>query len=73
MGVNEQTNNFCKSLQDYELEKSDGILVEQIIRPTGLLDPKIEIRDSLNQMDDLLEEIRLRVNKKRKSFSYYSY
>ena len=46
---------------DYELEKSEGVIVEQIIRPTGLLDPIIEVRPSLNQIDDLLEEIQLRV------------
>lgn len=46
---------------DYELEKSEGIVVEQIIRPTGLLDPVIEIRPSLNQIDDLMEEIQQRV------------
>ncbi|PKA83745.1 excinuclease ABC subunit B [Ulvibacter sp. MAR_2010_11] len=48
---------------DYELEKTGGVFVEQIIRPTGLLDPPIEIRPSLNQIDDLLEEIQLRVEK----------
>ena len=48
---------------DYELEKSGGVYVEQVIRPTGLLDPPIEIRPSLNQIDDLLEEIQLRVEK----------
>lgn len=48
---------------DYELEKSGGVYVEQIIRPTGLLDPIIEVRPSLNQIDDLLEEIHLRVEK----------
>ena len=48
---------------DYELEKSGGVYVEQIIRPTGLLDPVIEVRPSLNQIDDLLEEIQLRVEK----------
>ena len=48
---------------DYELEKSEGIIVEQIIRPTGLLDPIIEIRPTKNQIDDLLEEITLRVEK----------
>jgi excinuclease ABC subunit B len=42
---------------DYELRKSEGVVVEQIIRPTGLLDPVIEVRPSLNQIDDLLEEI----------------
>jgi len=45
---------------DYELQKSEGIYVEQVIRPTGLLDPIIEIRPSLNQIDDLIEEIQLR-------------
>lgn len=45
---------------DYELQRSDGVVVEQIIRPTGLLDPVIEVRPSLNQIDDLLEEIQLR-------------
>ena len=48
---------------DYELEKSGGVYVEQIIRPTGLLDPPIEVRPSLNQIDDLLEQIQLRVEK----------
>ncbi|MFG6687164.1 excinuclease ABC subunit UvrB [Mariniflexile sp. HNIBRBA6329] len=48
---------------DYELKKSDGIYVEQVIRPTGLLDPVIEIRPSLNQIDDLIEEIQQRVEK----------
>jgi excinuclease ABC subunit B len=48
---------------DYELEKSGGVFVEQIIRPTGLLDPPIEVRPSLNQIDDLLEEIHLRIEK----------
>ncbi|MBK7555169.1 MAG: excinuclease ABC subunit UvrB [Flavobacteriales bacterium] len=45
---------------DYELERSEGIIVEQVVRPTGLLDPPIEIRPSVNQIDDLLEEIRQR-------------
>jgi excinuclease ABC subunit B len=48
---------------DYELEKSEGIVVEQVVRPTGLLDPPIEIRPSVNQIDDLLEEIDKRVTK----------
>ncbi|MBD0824055.1 excinuclease ABC subunit UvrB [Aestuariibaculum marinum] len=48
---------------DYELKKSDGVYVEQIIRPTGLLDPIIEVRPSLNQIDDLIEEIQQRVEK----------
>ncbi|NJX15767.1 excinuclease ABC subunit UvrB [Tamlana crocina] len=48
---------------DYELQKTDGVYVEQIIRPTGLLDPIIEVRPSLNQIDDLIEEIQQRVEK----------
>lgn len=48
---------------DYELELSQGVYVEQVIRPTGLLDPIIEVRPSLNQIDDLIEEIQLRVEK----------
>ncbi|MCB4809166.1 excinuclease ABC subunit UvrB [Tamlana sp. 62-3] len=48
---------------DYELQKTDGVYVEQIIRPTGLLDPIIEVRPSLNQIDDLIEEIQVRVEK----------
>ena len=46
---------------DYEMQKTDGVYVEQIIRPTGLLDPIIEVRPSLNQIDDLIEEIQTRV------------
>lgn len=46
---------------DYELEVSGGVVVEQLIRPTGLLDPVIEVRPSTNQIDDMLEEIRLRI------------
>ncbi|MDL2282050.1 excinuclease ABC subunit UvrB [Parabacteroides sp. OttesenSCG-928-G06] len=45
---------------DYELEKSEGVVVDQLIRPTGLLDPIIDVRPSLNQIDDLMEEITLR-------------
>ncbi len=48
---------------DYELQKSEGVIVEQVIRPTGLLDPIIEVRPTLNQIDDLMEEIVLRVEK----------
>ena len=48
---------------DYELDKSEGVIVEQVIRPTGLLDPEIEVRPTLNQIDDLMEEIVLRVEK----------
>lgn len=48
---------------DYELQKTEGMYVEQVIRPTGLLDPIIEVRPSLNQIDDLIEEIQQRVEK----------
>jgi excinuclease ABC subunit B len=48
---------------DFELEKSGGVVVEQIVRPTGLLDPPIEVRPSLNQIDDLMDEIDERVKK----------
>ncbi|MCA9552391.1 MAG: excinuclease ABC subunit UvrB [Myxococcales bacterium] len=48
---------------DYEFEKTEGVVVEQIIRPTGLLDPEIEIRPAGHQVDELLEEIRIRVGK----------
>jgi excinuclease ABC subunit B len=48
---------------DYELEKCEGVVVEQVVRPTGLLDPPIEIRPSVNQIDDLLDEIDKRVTK----------
>lgn len=48
---------------DYELEKTNGVIVEQVVRPTGLLDPPIEVRPSMNQIDDLLEEIDERIKK----------
>ena len=48
---------------DYELEQSEGVIVEQVIRPTGLLEPIIEVRPSLNQIDDLMEEITIRAEK----------
>jgi excinuclease ABC subunit B len=51
---------------DYELEKSGGIFVEQVIRPTGLLDPEIEIKPIPTQVDDLLEQVRVRIDKKQK-------
>ncbi|MEG1685112.1 MAG: excinuclease ABC subunit UvrB [Bacteroides sp.] len=51
---------------DYELARSEGVVVEQVIRPTGLLDPIIEVRPSLNQIDDLMEEIQLRIEKKER-------
>ena len=51
---------------DYELEQTEGAFVEQIIRPTGLLDPIIEVRPSLNQIDDLMEEIDETVKKEER-------
>ena len=51
---------------DYELMESEGIIVEQVIRPTGLLDPVIEVRPSLNQIDDLMEEIQQRIEKEER-------
>ena len=58
---------------EYEKEHSKENVVEQIIRPTGLLDPKIEVKPVENQIDDLIEQIRERVEKKRKGASNYSY
>ena len=51
---------------DYELEQSDGVVVDQVIRPTGLLDPMIEVRPSLNQIDDLMEEIQQRIESRER-------
>ena len=64
--INQQTIYVSATPADYELEKSEGIVAEQVIRPTGLLDPIIEVRASKNQIDDLLEEIRLRLEKKER-------
>ena len=58
-----QTIYVSATPADYELNRCEGIFVEQIIRPTGLLDPVIEVRPSLNQIDDLLEEIQLRIER----------
>jgi len=57
-----QTLFMSATPADYELAKSEGIIVEQVIRPTGLLDPSIDVRPSLNQIDDLMEEISRRVS-----------
>ncbi len=62
-----QTIYVTATPADYELKKSEGIVVEQLIRPTGLLDPVIEVRPSLNQIDDLLEEINTVVNKNERA------
>src|SRR5574344_1302370 len=51
---------------DYELRRSEGVIVEQVIRPTGLLDPEIEVRPSMNQIDDLMEEIQIRIEHKER-------
>lgn len=58
-----QTIYVSATPADYELARSEGVVIDQLIRPTGLLDPEIDIRPSLNQIDDLLEEITLRVEK----------
>jgi excinuclease ABC subunit B len=62
-GVQNQVIYVSATPADYELQKTEGFFVEQVIRPTGLLDPQIEIRPSLNQIDDLIEEIQIRVEK----------
>jgi excinuclease ABC subunit B len=62
-GIVNQVLYVSATPSDYELKKTEGIFVEQIIRPTGLLDPIIEVRPSLNQIDDLIEEIQIRVEK----------
>lgn len=61
-----QTVFVSATPSDYEVRLTDGVVVEQIIRPTGLLDPEIEVRPSINQIDDLLEEINLRVQRKER-------
>ena len=58
-----QTIFVSATPSDYELEKTEGIVVEQVVRPTGLLDPPIEVRPSINQIDDLLDEIDKRITK----------
>ncbi len=62
-GVQNQTIYISATPADYELEKSEGVYIEQIIRPTGLLDPVIEVRPSENQVDDLMAEIKVRAEK----------
>jgi len=61
--ITPQTIYVSATPADYELGKSEGIVVDQLIRPTGLLDPVIDVRPSLNQIDDLLEEITVRTEK----------
>lgn len=62
-GLQNQVIYVSATPADYELRESEGVVVEQVIRPTGLLDPVIEIRPCANQVDDLLEEVRIRVDK----------
>lgn len=64
--LSNQTIYVSATPADYELNRAEGIVVEQLIRPTGLLDPKIEVRRSINQIDDLLEEIALIIEKKER-------
>jgi len=61
--IQNQTIYVSATPADYELQNTEGVFIEQIIRPTGLLDPKIEVRPSLHQIDDLIEEIQIRVEK----------
>ena len=61
-----QTIYVSATPADYELRRSNGVFVDQLIRPTGLLDPEIEVRPSTHQVDDLMEEIRLRVQKEER-------
>ena len=61
-----QTIFLSATPADYELQKSEGIVIDQLIRPTGLLDPEIEVRPSLHQVDDLMEEIRVRVKREER-------
>lgn len=67
MSMLNQTIFVSATPGDYELEMSGGVIVEQIIRPTGLLDPEIEVRPIKGQIDDLIDEIRTRVNKKERT------
>lgn len=62
-GMMNQTIFVSATPGDFELEKTGGVVVEQVVRPTGLLDPPIEIRPSINQIDDLLDEIDKRITK----------
>ena len=64
--ITTQTIYISATPADYELQQSGGVVVEQVIRPTGLLDPIIEVRPSENQIDDLMEEIQLRVERKER-------
>ncbi len=62
-----QTIYVSATPADFEIEKSEGVIVEQVIRPTGLLDPEIDVRPSLNQIDNLIEEIQKRIQLKERT------
>ncbi len=64
--INNQTIYVSATPSEYELNKSNGVITEQIIRPTGVKDPRIEVRKTINQIDNLLEEIRIRIKKKER-------
>ena len=65
-GLQNQVIFVSATPSDYELNKSEGILVEQVIRPTGLLDPEIEIRSTENQIDDVLDEVQKQIEKNQR-------
>ena len=64
--INNQTIYVSATIGDYEFGKCNGVIIEQLIRPTGLLDPEISVRPSGDQIDNLLEEIRLRIEKRER-------
>jgi excinuclease ABC subunit B len=66
-GMTHQAIYVSATPADYELRESEGVVVEQVIRPTGLLDPVITVRPSLNQIDDLMNEIQLRVERNERT------
>ena len=65
-GLQNQVIFVSATPSDYELNKSEGIIVEQVIRPTGLLDPEIEIRSTENQIDDVLDEVQKQIEKNQR-------
>ena len=65
-GLTGQTIFVSATPADYELQKSEGVIIDQVIRPTGLLDPPIDVRPSLNQIDDLISEINKRIDQKER-------
>lgn len=65
-GITGQTIYVSATPGDFELQRTEGVVVEQLIRPTGLLDPKIDVRPSMNQIDDLLHEVQLRIEREER-------